>query len=206
MNISNIGIIVDGPTEKDSLEKMFKKIYYNIPIIRYGPGNGVSYSEQCFAKNIAPTIVFLLCRNVYSLILIPDFEKREKKKKISLEEFAQSLKKFIVAEVLKIGQFTENYLNDVINVCPSNIMFENWIVSDVEGIKASELIKKEATQDYYDGRNGASLLDDMLIDGLSYKKTRDAQNLFKYVNPQTGINYSPSFKEVNRVFEELLNK
>lgn len=204
MDIKNIGIIVDGPTESCSLEKMFNKLYYKTPFIKFGPGNGLHYTEDCYAKKIAPTITVLLNRNVYSIILIPDLERREKKKKTSLSQFAKTLKECVVAEVLKSGQFSEDYLNDVIRVCPSNIMFENWIVADVEGIKASKLLKEDAEQDYYDGQNGASILDDMMVE--KYKKTVDAQNLFKYVDSERGKVFSASFNEFMRVFDELLNK
>ncbi|MBP5366614.1 MAG: hypothetical protein J6Y82_11980 [Bacteroidales bacterium] len=205
MDIRNIGIIVDGPTEKDSLENMFYKVYHKTPVIRYGPGNGLQYTEECYAKKVVPLIVFLLSGNVYSLILIPDLEKREKKNRITLIQFAKKMKECVVADIVKTGLFHEDYLNGVINVCPSNIMFENWILSDVEGIKASKLINDDAEQDYYDGRNGASLLNDMMVD-KSYKKTRDAQNLFKYVDSEIGKGFSRSFNEFMRVFDELLNK
>lgn len=204
MDIKNIGIIVDGPTERGSLEKMFNKLYYKTPFIKFGPGNGLHYTEDCYAKKIAPTITILLNSDVYSIILIPDLEKREKKKKTSLSQFAKTLKECVVAEVIKSGQFSEDYLNDVIRVCPSNIMFENWIVADVEGIKASKLLKEDAEQDYYDGQNGASILDDMMVE--KYKKTVDAQNLFKYVDSERGKKFSASFNEFMRVFNELLNK
>lgn len=204
MDIKNIGIIVDGPTESGSLEKMFNKMYYKTPIIRFGPGNGLRYTEVCYAKKVVPLIVFMLSSNVYSLILIPDLEKREKKNKISLMQFAKTLKECVIEEVVKTGRFQKDYLNGVINVCPSNIMFENWIVSDVEGIKASKLIKDDAEQDYFDGQNGASVLNGIMVE--KYKKTVDAQNLFKYVNSEKGKVFSPSFNEFMKVFADLLNK
>lgn len=204
MEIDKIGIIVDGPSEVNSLEKLFIKVFYKIPALRQGPGNGDNYTEELFAKRVIPTIIALLKKDVYTVILTPDIEKRVKKGKTTIENFAKDIKMCIIDEIVKRGIYNEDYLHDVIFVCPSNIMFENWIVSDVEGIKKSKLIKEECIQDFYDGQNGASLLNDMMIS--KYKKTRDAHNLFKYVDKNVGINNSPSFKQFMDVLDFLLAK
>ena len=204
MDITNICIIVDGPTEKGSLEKMFLKNYYKCPSLRYGPGNGESYSELLFAKKIVPLIVFILNKDAHSVIIIPDLEKRARKGRTTIEKFSSEIKTAIIDEIVKNSNFKKDYLEDVIYVCPSDIMFENWIISDVEGIKQSAIIIDSAKQDYYDGKNGASILDGMME--FKYKKTRDAQNLFKYVNKEIGISNSPSFRTFIEVLEELLKQ
>lgn len=204
MEIDKICIIVDGPTETGSLEKMFYKHYYKCPLLRYGPGNGDSYSELLFAKRIVPLIVFVLSKDAHSVIIIPDLEKRARKGKTTIEMFSSEIKKAIIEEIVKTSSFKQDYLEEVIFVCPSDIMFENWIISDVEGIKQSKIINENAKQDYYDGKNGANILGGMME--YKYKKTRDAQNLFKYVNKDIGISNSPSFRAFIEVLEEQLNK
>ena len=204
MEIDKICIIADGPTETGSLEKMFHKHYYKCPLLRYGPGNGDSYSEMLFAKRIAPLIVFVLTKDAHSVIIIPDLENRARKRKTTIEMFSSKIKKAIIEEIVKTSSFKQDYLEDVIYVCPSDIMFENWIISDIEGVKRSKIINENAKQDYYDGKNGAHILDDIMK--YKYKKTRDAQNLFKYVNKDIGISNSPSFRCFIEVLEEQLKK
>lgn len=202
MEIDKIGIIVDGPSEVNSLEKLFLKVFYKTPVLRHGPGNGDNYTEELFAKRVIPTIIALLKKDVYMVILTPDIEKRVKKGKTTVENFAKDIKKCIIKEIVKLEIYNEDYLDKVIFVCPSNIMFENWIISDVEGIKKSKMLKEECCQDFYDGQNGASILNDMMIS--KYKKTRDAHNLFKYVDKSSGTNNSPSFKQFMDVLDSLL--
>lgn len=85
MEIDNIAIIVDGPTERNCLEKCFSKLFNKIPAIRYSPGNGLTYSEEMYAKGIAPSLILLLSKNIFSIILIPDLERRAQKGKTTIQ-------------------------------------------------------------------------------------------------------------------------
>lgn len=203
MDIDKIGIIVDGPTEEGALKKMFLKQFFKSPLIRFGPGNGENYSVQMFAKRVVPTVIFMLNRCVYSVILIPDLEKRARKGKTTLERFSYDIKKAVIEETIKKSSLKKDNLEEVLFVCPSDIMFENWIISDIEGIKNSNRIIAEAKQDFYDGKNGANVLNRIMIS--NYKKTVDAQFLFKYVNTQIGITNSPSFCKFITTLNKLLS-
>ncbi|BEG98383.1 hypothetical protein [Bacteroides sedimenti] len=204
MELSKIVIYVDGPTEEGALKVKFCKEYYNNPEFRYGPGNGVNYSVEGYAKNVAPKIIFNLNSNIQAVILIPDLEKREKKDGISFKRFAEKIKKTIVSVISEKCSFTEEYLNNVIYVCPSDIMFENWIISDVEGIKSNSLIKNDCMQMYYDGKNGSCVLKNIMKE--KYKKTVHAQALYKYVNSEVGMKYSPSYSNFISTIYELISK
>lgn len=203
MNIDNIGLIVDGPTEQGALEKMFDRQYQKKTKIRYSNGNGTNYNVDTYAEKVTPTIIMLLKGCTYSIVLIPDLERREKKGKTTLSEFAKDIKNAIIQKIIQKGVFKEEDLEQKIFVCPSNIMFENWIISDVEGIKKSGKIKNDSKQDFFDGTNGATQLAKMMT-VPKYKKTIHANGLFQYVDWQSGKNNSPSFSTFLCELENLL--
>lgn len=204
MNIKNIGIIVDGYTEKESIKKWYKKSNINSPTIRYSPGNGIDFTEQTYAKQVTPTIIALLSQSIRFLVFIPDLEKREKKGRTTIQKFSLNLKNEIIKAVrCRNSNYTEVYLNNIIFVCPSNIMFENWIISDVEGIKKLKIIKPSVSQGDFDGKNGASILNKMMT--IQYKKTVHGYELFKNVCSIRGSQYSPSFKSFNDTIKDLLS-
>lgn len=204
MKVNNIAVIVDGPTEEMALKSMFYKKYSAVPIIRYGPGNGNQYSAETYAKKVIPTLIMLLRGSAYSIILIPDLEKRANKGNATIGKFACDIKKLIMQGILSAQKFKQQEIEQAIFVCPSDIMFENWIISDVEGIKKSGKIKNDIKQECFDGKNGSVLLDNMMVN-TKYKKTIHAANLFKYVCIKTGALNSPSFKSVVETFEKLLS-
>lgn len=192
MELSKIAIFVDGPTEEGALKAKFCKDYNGQhPEFRYGPGNGVDYAIQGYANNVASKIIFDLNRNIHVIVLIPDLEKRLQKCNIDCNSFAVQIKEAVVATIAAKSHFREDYLNTVIFVCPSDIMFENWIVCDVEGIKSHELIKDDSEQKNYEGMNGASILNGMMTE--KYKKTVHAKILHKQVDSSRGPMYSTSY-------------
>lgn len=201
MSLKNIALIVDGPTEETSLRKKFEMIYYDCPNLRIGPGNGVTYTTEGYAKGVLPTLVFLLKSNVRAIILIPDLEKR----KVSPEIFSLNLKHEIIKLLITSTKHDKDYLEDIIRVCPPNIMFENWIVSDVVNIMdANPLINPNSTQKDYEGKNGTSELQKMMT--TKYKKTVHAQSFFKKTNDNISSVNSNSFKVFMENFTELKNK
>lgn len=200
MSLKNLAIIVDGPTEEGSLRAKFEMIYYESPEFRIGPGNGVMYSEVGYAKGVLPTLVFLLSSNIRAIILIPDLEKR----KIIPENFSFTLKKEIEKLLLNETNFNKEYINEVIHICPPNIMFENWIISDVEGIKNDVLIREDATQNNFEGKNGTAELQKIMT--TKYKKTVHAKMLFKKTREKTSKNNSQSFDSFINCFNELRHK
>lgn len=202
MDLSYIAIYVDGPTEEEALKGWFCKHFQGKhPAFRYGPGNGVYYSVHGYASNVAPKIVQNLSTTIRQILIMPDFEKREKKLNVSLADFQLQLKSAIVCKCAEISKFTIEYLETVIHVCPSNIMFENWIICDVEGIKNNKLINIKGEQEQYDGRNGSHILSSMME--IKYKKTTHAKVLYKCVNPNVGTVNSPSYKQFYEKIIEL---
>lgn len=205
MELSKIAIFVDGPTEEGALKAKFCKDYSGQhPEFRYGPGNGVDYAVQGYANNVASKIIFDLNRNIHVVVLIPDLEKRVQKHNIDCNSFAVQIKEAVVATIAAKGHFSEEYLNTVIFVCPSDIMFENWIVCDVQGIKSHELIKDDSKQEIYEGMNGASILNEMMTE--KYKKTVHAKILYKQIDSSRGTMHSQSYSIFTNTVIELIEQ
>lgn len=201
MSIQKIALIVDGPTEEGSLRAKYNKIYYDAPSIRIGPGNGVNYSCKGYAKGVMPTLILLLKSTIRAIILIPDLEKR----KVDPDKFSIKLKNEIIKLLECETKYTKDYLDEVIYVCPPDIMFENWIVSDIEGIKKNKtIVKQDISQEKFDGKNGATVLQKSMI--TKYKKTVHAQMLFKLTDFISSKENSESFRQFNDCFEVLKNK
>lgn len=205
MELSKIAIFVDGPTEEGALKAKFCKDYKGQhPEFRYGPGNGVNYAIQGYANNVSSKIIFDLNRNIHVIVLIPDLEKRVQKCNINCDSFALQIKEAVVAAIAAKSSFNYEYLNSVIYVCPSDIMFENWIVCDVNGIKSHELIKDDSEQKIYEGLNGSSILNGMMTE--KYKKTVHAKMLHKQVDSSRGSSNSSSYSNFTSTMAELIKR
>jgi hypothetical protein len=201
MSLKNIAIIVDGPTEEGSLRTKFQMTYYDCPNFRFGPGNGITFTIEGYAKGVKPTLIYLLNSNVRAFILIPDLEKR----KVDISDFSISLKSEIIKLLLVETDFNEEFLTEVIHICPPNIMFENWIVSDVEGIKKNNnLIKTDANQAEFEGKNGTSELQRIMT--TKYKKTVHAKMFYKKTRDNISSDNSSSFNVFIDNFNDLREK
>ncbi|MDP2388622.1 MAG: hypothetical protein Q8M29_19780 [Bacteroidota bacterium] len=201
MSLKNIALIVDGPTEEGSLRLKFQMKYCDCPNLRIGPGNGITYTTEGYAKGVLPTLIYLLNSSVRAIILIPDLEKR----KVTPADFANNLKKTIVDFLLAETSFLKPHLEETIHICPPDIMFENWIVSDVEGIKdGNSLIHAGAVQKDFDGKNGTSELQKLMT--TKYKKTVHAKLLYKKTDDERSANNSSSFKSFIDSFHQLYTK
>lgn len=201
MSLKNIAIIVDGPTEEGSLRTKFQMTHFDCPNFRIGPGNGVTYTIEGYAKGVLPTLIFLLNSNVRAVILIPDLEKR----KVEATKFSSDLKNEIVKLLLIETEFKEENLEDVIHICPPDIMFENWIVCDIEGIKENNiLIKADAIQAEFEGKNGTTELQNVMT--TKYKKTVHAKLIYKKTRDNISSDNSASYKVFIDSFNELREK
>ena len=173
----------------------------DFPNFRIGPGNGVTFTIEGYAKGVLPTLIYLLSTNVRAVILIPDLEKR----KVEVLKFSTDLKTEIIKLLLIETSFDEEYLNEVIHICPPDIMFENWIVCDVEGIKENNLlIKANATQADFEGKNGTSELQSIMT--TKYKKTVHAKLLYKKTRDYVSGENSSSYKTFIDSFNDLREK
>lgn len=201
MSLRQIALIVDGPTEEGSIRAKFNKLFGECPEIRFGPGNGINFSVEGYSKGIFPTLIFLLKSDIRAIILIPDLEKR----KTGSDIFSMSLKQEIIKLLLKGASYPKCYLERIIYVCPPDIMFENWIVADIEGIKScNDLVNNNCSQDFFDGKNGSFELQKCM--SIRYKKTVHAKQLFKKTRETESSIYSTSFHKFYKTFIELKEK
>lgn len=199
--IKKLVLIIDGPTEEGSFRAKFNKLYNCSPSFRQGPGNGVDYKVEGYINGVMPTVIHLLSCDTRMIILLPDLEKR----KVSTSDFSTQIKAGLISELIKYTKFKQEDLENSIYVCPPNIMFENWIISDVEGIKVKEkLIKKSAEQAEFDGKNGTGVLQKMMIP--KYKKTVHGKELFKATRDDESVENSPSYKEFMTVIDNYIKE
>ena len=70
-------------------------------------------------------------------------------------------------------------------------MFENWILADVDSLKAKGYVRLDSAQREYDGTHGAKELGRLM--DRRYKKTTDGPRFFKCTNLATAAQNSPSF-------------
>lgn len=191
-------LIVDGPTEIGALKAKFYHLYNECPEIRLGPGNGISYKIEGYAKGVLPNLQFNLKLNSQAIILMPDFEKRTG----SISDFEAEIKNQVIEKLVETGEFSTEDLLDRIFVCCPNIMFENWIIADVEGIKScTDLINDNFEQELFDGHNGSSILKKNMK--LAYKKTTHGKKLFKRVRDKTASENSESYMAFATKISEL---
>lgn len=201
MSLKNILFVVDGPTENGALRKRLEMDYFESPEIRLGPGNGKEYSIKGYVKGVYPLLIYSLSSNFRAIILIPDLEKR----KINFEQFAIQLKAECISEISKKTNFKKEDLINKIFVCPPNIMFENWIISDIQSIseKFSEF-DKIIPQEPFDGVNGSSIIQKFM--NCKYKKTVHGSKFFKKINFEYSCRNSPSFDIFWNLFNDLFKK
>lgn len=201
MSLKKMMLIVDGPTEEGSIRKRFEKDYFESPEIRLGPGNGKDFSIKGYAQGVLPTLKFALSSNIRAIILIPDLEKR----RIDCERFMTQLKNECISELIKDSKFKKENLLDQIFVCPPNIMFENWIISDIDTVsnECSEF-ESPITQELFDGTNGTSIIQKYI--NCKYKKTVHGPKFFKKTLFENSIQNSPSFELFWSIFNQLKEK
>ncbi|HTN20448.1 MAG TPA: hypothetical protein VL125_08240 [Pelobium sp.] len=188
MSLQKLLIIVDGPTEENALRNRFLKDYNDSPKIRLGPGNGKDYSIGGYIKGILPTLIFELSLNSRAIILIPDLERR----KMKIENFRDNLREKCIDALVSNSKFKKEDLIEKIFICPPNIMFENWIVSDIKtiSIECSEF-DSEVKQEKFDGRHGTSILEKNM--NCKYKKTVHGSKFFKKTDFTISSSNSDSF-------------
>jgi hypothetical protein len=200
--LNKLLLIVDGLSEEGALRSRFNMIYQNCPEIRHGPGNGIDYNEIGYAEGVLPTLIKGLSFNARAIILIPDLEKRSKRN-ISYENFSKNIKTECIKKLVSKTKFKKDHLEKTIFVCPPDIMFENWIVSDIHALSLScELFDSEVEQEDFDGRNGAAILKRNM--NCKYKKSVHARKLFNRTDFNNSRANSRSFSNFIDKFEELV--
>lgn len=189
IDIKKTIFLVDGPTEIRAIREKFKKETNEVPNLRKVGCNGKSVSAQGYANAAYGTLILALRSYYTCIICILDRERRPQ----SPIKLSCSVKEAIVNQVCSTTKYRLDDVKRKLYVCVPDIMFENWIVSDVEGIKRHvDFIKGGSKQKYYDGKSGASVLKGMMK--VPYKKTLHGPVLFKATNFSTSKKNSPSFK------------
>jgi hypothetical protein len=181
--------LVDGLTEFQALKIKFRSSYELSLNLRKIGCNGKNVSPEGYANAAYPTLILALRDYYTSIVCILDREKRRQ----PAAKFAHQIRSTIINKLLTSTKYKEEELKEKIHVCVPDIMFENWIVSDIEGIKKKDtLIKQSANQQYYDGKSGATILKRIMK--TSYNKGLHGPKLFYSTRFKISKDNSSSFK------------
>jgi len=191
--------VVDGMTEIEAIRsKIQKEKGITVRIVK-GICNGEDVDPKTYGTLLAPKILPLLSSNCKHIVIILDKEKR--KTEIS------KLKEFIKSEVYKNikvldKNISKDAFNESINLIIADIMFENWILSDILSVreKYPNEFKKDVQQICFEGRSGSALLKS-LLSKKSYNKVIDGPKYFKAINFNIGKRNSNSFNSFIELFE-----
>lgn len=182
IDIKRTVFLLDGQTEIQSFRDKFLKDFGIEPGFRRVGCNGKVVSARGYAKKAAPMISVCLNDRFSTVVSVVDRENR----RVSAAGLAQQIRQALLKEVTSLR-------DEDLFVCVPDIMFENWIIADVEGImQKGKLVYDKVVQEAYDGRNGARILDGMM--SVKYKKTTHARMLFKLVRFLRAKSNSSSFK------------
>lgn len=179
--------VVEGPTEIESFRQKFQKEYRLSPVFRKAPSNGRDVSPEGYVNAIYGIMITALAGQFINIFCILDREHR----KISSTKLAESIKNLLVLKFSNL--YSREELENKIKVIAPDISFENWIISDVEGIKQkSDYIKEDATQKNFEGKSGVYALGKMMK--VPYNKVLHAPLLFKQVCFSRAVVNSQSFE------------
>ena len=189
-------LLVDGPTEIRAFKDKFKSAYGVAPQLRRVGCNGKDVSPEGYANAAYGTLVLALRSYFTSIVCILDKEKRRQ----SAARFAHQIRQAMINKLLSSSKYRKQELDEKICVFVPDIMFENWIVSDIEGIKGNvALIDENAEQQYYDGKSGATALKRIMK--TKYRKTLHGPILFNSTRFNISKDNSPSFLSFFNIIE-----
>ncbi|MDP8240886.1 MAG: hypothetical protein P9X24_17495 [Candidatus Hatepunaea meridiana] len=188
-DISRCLFLVDGITEIRAFREKFRKEYSIQPNLRKVDCNGKDVSPEGYASHAFP-IIQLGWKDIFNTFLcVIDLESRP----ISPERFARNLLRVFNRRL------TEAKIKAELIIAVPNQMFENWIVSDLVGLKdKTEFIKPDVVQEQFDGQSGTTVLKRSMT--VSYRKSSHGWELFKMTEFDTSKKNSLSF----RLFAEIL--
>jgi len=189
IDLSNTIFILDGSSDIHSVRQKIQKEYHCTPEFRKASCNGKDVSPEGYVNAVTGTLMLALSGSYRHIICIFDREKRQ----MSSQNLRAKVKGVIVTKLLETNQYSKTELSEKVYVFVPDIMLENWIVADVQGIKLKkELIRQNAKQEKYDGKSGSTTLKRMMK--TNYHKTQHAPLLFKAVNFKRASINSPSFE------------
>ena len=188
--------IVDGQTEVRSFKKKFAAEFNTQLALRVVRCNGKDVSPEGYANAANGILNMALSSYFTKIICVVDREGRRQ----SADKLATQVKSAIIKKLIDNKVYKHNELNEKINICIPDRMFENWIVSDVVGIKTvNNLIKKDSEQNYYDGKSGATVLKTLM--NQPYNKIEHGPKLFNATGFDASKEYSPSFECFAKILE-----
>ena len=184
INIARVLFLVDGSTEIRAFNLKFQNALRKTPSLRNVGCNGRDVSPEGYASNVTPMIQMAYSGPFNHFICVVDLERR----RMSPSTFAKRVGLAITTKLATIYNHPPS-----VTVCVPDIMFENWIVADIVGIKKQypDLIVSSAKQAAYDGKSGATALRKIMK--VPFKKVRHGETLFNAIRFGKAKRNSPSF-------------
>jgi hypothetical protein len=193
IDIQRTLFLVDGQTEILALQSKFNKEFRISPKFRKVDCNGKKVEPEGYANKVAPMIILASSDRFSTFFCILDREKRV----LTAEELASRILTCLQQQLNSILRTLPSII-----ICVPDMMFENWIIADVEGIKKCvTLVKADAQQKNFEGKSGCRYLNGFLK--VPYKKTLHAETLFKSIRFNNAKLNSKSFaKFINSIEKE----
>jgi len=190
IDLTKAVFMVDGHSETDAFRIKFRKLYHCVPEFRRINCNGRDVTPEGYVNRVYPTVFVALNSYFEHIVCILDREKR----RVSAKRLGLRIKALLVEKIAQSTHFKKDYLERTIVVLVPDISFENWILSDIEGIKCrSDLIRADAVQEHFDGTSGVSKLKSIMI--MPYKKVLHAPTLFACVFFERSVLHSESMSD-----------
>ncbi|MDZ7860955.1 MAG: DUF4276 family protein [Candidatus Krumholzibacteriota bacterium] len=188
IDINSTVFLVDGQTEIMAIKAKFYMECGSAPEFRKVGCNGKSVTAEGYASAALGTLNAVLRDRFLHIVCVVDREKR----RLLAKNFGKKLRESIIRKVVENTKIKEDDIENKLVVFVPDRMFENWILSDIEGIKScSYLIKQSCRQKNFEGKNGVRELKNIMK--VQYKKLLHAKKLFTSVRNRDGCLNSKSF-------------
>lgn len=196
IDLNRAVFVMDGPSDIKAFTGKLQKEFGASPQFRKAPSNGHSVTPEGYAHGVQGIINLALNSNYLHILCILDRERRP----TSANNLANQIRMELISIIEKNSKISRDELDQKIKVVVADRMMENWIVADIEGIKAKdELIKRDAKQEKFDGKSGVNILKSIMKS--KYDKIQHAPVLLKATSIERAAENSPSFKHLLETLE-----
>lgn len=195
-----IGIITEGKTERQGIENLTRQLDYDgVSIVKplYAPMQPKAREGQ-IVKSAESRINILKSKGCQRIIVIIDFEDQN----ICVVERAQELEKVFVEKG-----------HSFVKVVVKNRQFENWIISDYEGIgKCKDFSVTKSFINHVEPNkadnvsNPVELLNKIKNCKKKFDKNRDVDIITKKSTPERIASNSRSFRRFLRLLKHPIYK
>lgn len=197
--IKLIGLIVEGQTEYEAIPNILTRIGVKYTSPSCFHGQPVEASIPILVENcLLPSARIQLLKGVDKVIVILDLEYRN----INANEFKQN----VLSELRKkIAEVEGQKFAHKVEVVICNKKFENWLISDPEGIYRSNYIKKnlvKVVNCHADGLDALSVLRSAFRTGEYYNRSIHGPRIAKFLRVKgEELNHicSESFREFIKI-------